>query len=91
MIRMWKWGLMALICATATAHANDWPAFRGPNANGMSTETGLNLAWQTKPPRMLWTVRLMAESYAGPAVAGGRLFLLDHKGDQEVVRALARQ
>lgn len=87
MIPIWKWGLMSLICATATAHANDWPAFRGPNANGMSTESGLNLAWQTKPPRMLWTVRLMAESYAGPAVAGGRLFLLDHKGDQEVVRA----
>ena len=79
--------ITAILSATAAGYAADWPAFRGPNANGISPETGLNLAWKEKPPRVLWTVRLQAESYAGPSAAAGRLFLLDHKGDQEVVRA----
>jgi outer membrane protein assembly factor BamB len=77
----------AVLCVTPSGFTADWPAFRGPNANGISPETGLNLVWKEKPPRVLWTTRLLAESYAGPAVAAGRVFLLDHKGDQEVLRA----
>jgi len=87
MIPIWRLALIAVFCTTPTGYATDWPAFRGPNANGISPETGLNLAWKEKPPRVLWAARLHAESYGGPAAAAGRLFLLDHKGDQEVVRA----
>jgi outer membrane protein assembly factor BamB len=80
--------LLAALVAATSGIAADWPAFRGPNADGISPETGLNRAWKDKPPRVLWTVRLNAPSYAGPSVAAGRLFILDHKGDREILRAL---
>jgi len=88
MIRCGQMILLAALVAATSGMAADWPAFRGPNANGISPETGLNRAWKDKPPRVVWTVRLNAPSYAGPSVSGGRLFILDHKGDQEIVRAL---
>lgn len=80
--------IIAVICSASRILAADWPGFRGPGADGISPETGLNLDWKNRPPRVLWTVRLGAPSYSGPAAANGCVFILDHKGDQEILRAL---
>lgn len=61
--------------------SGEWPQFRGPNLNGISPEsTPLARSWAAGDPRELWSVNL-GEGYAGPAVSGGRVYLMDY--DQE--------
>ncbi len=67
---------------------SDWPRFFGPNADGTSPDTGINKDWSAKPPQELWRVSLGDDGYAGPAVADGKVFIVDHQGKDDVVRAI---
>ncbi len=82
--------VLIVACAVAswTAWAADWPQFLGPEANGIAPDTGINKDWQAKPPAELWRMELSDDGYAGPSVAGGFLFIIDRKGNQDVVRAM---
>jgi len=77
-----------LCCLTTALFASDWPQFRGPNADGISPETGVNTDWTVRAPAQLWQTELSDNGYAGPAVADGKVFIIDHHGSQDVVRAL---
>lgn len=79
------------LCCALQAHAADWPGFFGPSRNGQAPDTGLNKDWGAKPPRELWRMPLSDGGYAGPAVANGKLFIVDHEGSQDIVRALNLQ
>ena len=72
-----------LICTGA-----DWPNFRGPNRDGISTETGINLDWSAKPPKTLWTAPLHDEGYSGPSAADSTVYIVDHVDASDVVLAL---
>lgn len=78
--------LALLGCATA-APAADWPRFFGPTRNGLAPDTGLNKDWATRPPQELWRVSLSDGGYAGPSVADGKVFIVDHQGANDIVRA----
>ncbi|MDR3710806.1 MAG: PQQ-binding-like beta-propeller repeat protein [Capsulimonadaceae bacterium] len=67
--------------------AHDWPAFRGPDANGISPETGINKNWAARPPKMLWTQPMTDEGYAGPSEKDGAVFIVDHLGTDDIVRS----
>jgi outer membrane protein assembly factor BamB len=69
--------------------AADWPNFLGPNRDGISTETGINKDWGAKRPKQVWKVAMSDGGYAGPAVAGGVVYIVDHRGSDDVVRALS--
>jgi outer membrane protein assembly factor BamB len=71
--------LTALLCATlaATAAAEDWPQFRGPNRDGISTATGLANQWPEGGPRVLWSVE-MAQGYSAAAIVDGRVYVNDY-------------
>jgi outer membrane protein assembly factor BamB len=71
--------------------AADWPAFRGSFGDGISIEKLGNKDWKAKAPTLLWKVALTDGGYAGPAVAGGKVFIIDHSGKNDVVRALDLQ
>jgi outer membrane protein assembly factor BamB len=77
-----------LILISTTLFAADWPQFRGPNANGISAEKGINKAWNQRPPKQIWKVPMTDNGYAGPSVAVGKVFILDHKDGQDIVKAL---
>ena len=66
----------------------DWPRFRGPNGDGLSTETGINKDWNGRPPQALWQTSLSDDGFAGPCVAEGKVFIIDHQGQEDVVRAI---
>jgi outer membrane protein assembly factor BamB len=70
------------------ARAADWPQYRGPAADGTAPDTGINKDWKTKAPKELWRIPLGDNGYAGPAIAGGKLFIIDHAGSKDVVRAV---
>jgi len=68
-----------------------WPCFRGPDRNAVSTEqTALTRSLTDLPSRRMWSVPL-GEGYAGPAVAGGRVYLLDYdqQADADTLRCLS--
>jgi len=55
-------------------HAENWPQWRGPSANGVSTETNLPVTWTTTE-NIAWKLPLPAWSGSTPVVWGDRIFL----------------
>jgi len=78
-----------LFLAPLPGRAADWPQFRGPAANGIAPDTGLTKDWAKHPPKARWTVPLTDNGFAGPAVAHGVVYLVDHQGTRDIVRALS--
>jgi outer membrane protein assembly factor BamB len=65
----------------------DWPQWRGPRRDGVSTESGLLKSWPPSGPPRAWTATGAGEGYSSFAVAGGRLFTLGARGEREFVVA----
>ncbi|MBI5774270.1 MAG: PQQ-like beta-propeller repeat protein [Verrucomicrobia bacterium] len=81
--------LLTLSLATATlATAGDWPQWRGPNRDDISTETGLLKAWPVAGPKLLWKAGELGTGYSTPSVAGGRIYGMSYRDQDEVVWAL---
>jgi outer membrane protein assembly factor BamB len=54
--------------------ADDWPAFRGPNRDGKSAETGLMKKWPEGGPGLLWSVEGLGIGFSSVAVAQGCIY-----------------
>ena len=80
--------VVVTVCLSLSVFAADWPLFRGPNADGISPDTGINKSWKEKPPKQLWKYDLSDDGFAGPSAAGGKVFIIDHIERDDVVRAL---
>ncbi len=77
-------GLVAQVAGAA-----DWPQWRGPQRDGISSETGLLQQWPANGPHLLWHVKDLGFGYSTPAIVGDRLYLLSNEGlDNESVLAL---
>jgi len=82
-------GLLTLTLAS-TSFATDWPQWRGPHRDGISSETGLLAEWPKDGPKMLWEIKDVGAGYSTPAVVGDRLYLMGSEGlDKEFVQARA--
>jgi len=55
--------------------AADWPQFRGPRRDGVSSETGLLRRWADGQPRQEWKTEGLGEGYGSLAVSGGRIYV----------------
>jgi outer membrane protein assembly factor BamB len=80
---------VVLVCwgVPLTAHAEDWPQWRGPHQNGSSQETGLPDA--LSPQTLAWSVDLPGPSAATPIVSGDRVFLTAQDPASKKLIALA--
>ena len=58
-----------------TGRADDWPQYLGPKRDGVWRETGI-VETLPKAPKYLWR-QPIGQGYAGPAVAGGKVFVTD--------------
>jgi outer membrane protein assembly factor BamB len=67
-----------------------WPGFRGPNRDNISTERNLARVWGASGPRQVWTIEV-GEGYAGAAVLNGRVYVMDYDSDhkQDALRCLS--
>jgi outer membrane protein assembly factor BamB len=77
--------------AVAVTHAEDWPEFRGKGRIGVWTETGILDTFPKEGLKVLWRTPVRG-GYAGPAVADGRVFVVDYvetKRPRGTERALA--
>lgn len=69
----------ALLLAPSAATASDWPQFRGPAANGVSSDKGVPLTW-SETKNIVWKVELPGAGTSSPIVFGERIFLTCYKG-----------
>jgi len=79
-------GLVAVATA-ATLSAENWPQWRGPAKNGVSTERGLPLKWSTTE-NIAWKLAMPGRSGSTPIIWGETIFLnigtADRSGDLEL-------
>jgi len=86
--------ILGLACGamllSVAVNAADWPGWRGPGRNAVSSETGLLKEWPKQGPRLVWQAKDIGDGYGSPAVAGSRVYVLGNRGlDNEFVQALA--
>ncbi|MBN2244099.1 MAG: PQQ-like beta-propeller repeat protein [Acidobacteria bacterium] len=76
--------------ALSTVRGADWPQWRGPNRDNISTETGLLRTWPAGGPRVLWETP-MAQGYAGAAIKNGLVYVNDYDENKKehAVRCLS--
>ncbi len=54
----------------------NWPEWRGPKRDGVSTDTGLLTAWAAGAPKLLWEGKGAGRGYASLAIIGGRIYTM---------------
>lgn len=70
------------------ANAADWPQWRGPTRDDHSPDTGLLKEWPKEGPKRAWLFEKAGLGYAGYSIAGGKLFTMGLRNDQEYLIAI---
>jgi outer membrane protein assembly factor BamB len=78
------------LALVVSARAADWPQFRGPNRDDVSTETGLLKTWEEGGPPLVWKAAGIGTGYSSVSVAGDRIYTLGNKGRLSHLVALDR-
>ncbi len=79
--------LLSLSAQIAAQAGGNWPQWRGPNRDGISTETGLLKQWPTDGPPLAWKATGAGGGYSTLAIANGRIYTMGLRGDREYVIA----
>lgn len=80
--------LAALLLLTTTAQAENWPQFRGPTRQGLSTETNLPITWSTTS-NILWKTAIPGESWSSPITWNDRVFVTTATDNGQSCRVLS--
>lgn len=70
--------------------AVDWPQFRGPNRDGVSTEKGLLQSWPPEGPPLAWSTKGLGGGYSTVSIAGDRIYTVGNRGSDSYLVALNR-
>ena len=70
--------LITLLGSLSVLHAGDWTQFRGPQGNGVSSETGLPTTLSEK--NLKWTVELPGRGLSGVLVLGENVLITCSSG-----------
>ncbi len=83
MFRLAQAAFVGLVLSSVTAiHADDWPQWRGPQRNAISSEKGLLTSWPKNGPTLLWdSKKVNKESSVGLglsslAIVKGRIYTI---------------
>src|SRR5438270_3569360 len=82
---------LALVLPGATAFADDWPQWQGPDRTAHSKETGLLKEWPKDGPPLAWKIQGLGGGDSMPSVAAGRIYGMSHRGADEIVWALSEK
>lgn len=70
------------------ATPGEWPQWRGPNRDGVSTETGLLKTWPDDGPKLAWKAKGLGGGFASVAIAGGKIFTMGNRKKDQYLIAL---
>ncbi len=79
-----KLTLAVWLALASTALAADWPEWRGAGRRGVFEEEGILDRFPAEGLKVRWRVPV-GPSFAGPAVANGRVFVMDRKTNERVL------
>lgn len=85
-------GVWCLVGGVLSAVADDnskaeWSQWRGPNRDGISSETGFLKNWPKAGPKVLWHIPL-GDGYSGISIAQGKAYTMFAEGNDEFVICL---
>ena len=78
------------ICAAlaSSLSASDWPQWRGPARDDVSTETGLLKQWPAGGPPLAWKATGLGGGYSGVSVVGNRVYTMGESAESSFIHAL---
>ncbi|MFN0079607.1 MAG: PQQ-binding-like beta-propeller repeat protein [Prosthecobacter sp.] len=77
-----------ILLLNGLAHGQDWPRWRGVNADGRWNPTGIPADFAKKEPERLWKQEIGA-GFGGVTVSGGLVYVMDRlKTPKEIERVL---
>jgi outer membrane protein assembly factor BamB len=79
--------LLAIFVASVSATAADWPNFRGPTADNVSTEDSWTHTWPAEGPKKLWSAKV-GTGFSSIAVSNGKVYTQGNDKDQDSVWCL---
>ena len=68
--------------------AMDWPGWRGPQRDALSSDTALLKSWKPGGPPLAFKATGLGTGYSSVSVAGGRIYTLGDKGGAQHLFAL---
>ena len=68
----------------STAGAADWPNWRGPNHDGVSSETGWVANWPKEGPTVVWKASI-GTGFSSIAVGNGRAYAMGNINDNDIL------
>jgi outer membrane protein assembly factor BamB len=80
--------LMIVLPTLVYGASGDWPQWRGPNRDALSTETGLLRQWDSPGPPLEWKASGLGRGYSSIALADGRIYTMGDRGNQQFVIGL---
>lgn len=80
-------GLALLSCLILSS--SDWPGWRGPSRDAISTETGLLKQWPENGPALAWQTKGLGAGFSSVAIADDRIYTMGDHGDSQYVIALS--
>lgn len=81
--------LLLLLASASTILAANWPAWRGPAGDGVTTETDLPTKWSATEG-IKWKIALPERGNSTPVVWGDRIFLTQNVGTRRSLLCIAR-
>lgn len=76
-------GVFGWLIATGAASGADWPNWRGPNHDGISSEKGFKKTWK-KAPKVLWQHEI-GSAFSSFTCVGGKVYTCGTKDKQQVL------
>jgi outer membrane protein assembly factor BamB len=73
-LSLWFWS--PAVFAQFSTLAGEWPQFRGPERNAVSSDTGLLTEWPENGPPLVWEARGAGRGYASVAIVGDKLYTM---------------
>ena len=70
--------MLPLLLLATQVQADDWPQWLGPHRDGVWRETGIIETFPEAGPKQKWSVKV-GGGYAGPAVANGKVVVMDRQ------------
>jgi outer membrane protein assembly factor BamB len=80
------WLLATLLVLALGTQASDWPQWRGPNRDGISTET-ISTSWPASGPKVLWKATV-GTGFSSLAISEEKVFTMGNSNEQESVWCL---
>lgn len=78
---------LGLLNLSFVANADDWPNWRGPDYNGISSETDWQADWPDADPELIWEAEV-GIGFATVSVADGRVFTTGNENDEDTIWCL---